>query len=903
MEKYLIQGATLQGIADAIRAKKGTGGDIKVTDFASEISDMKASADGVKAEELFVTPSDGVQEFTPSDGEYYSRVTVEAIPIEYVKPSGTKTVTENGTHDVTAFASVNVQVQNGGASAGRRIIEVDTLPTESIDENAVYQCGGAYYTGAFGFHDLISVYGGMVGSMKSSGFEEVSFNIIAEQTTEGILTSDPDAYVFHLYYIEIEENAFMYVDGEWISAAALFGVPFLGKIADVNEIDTDSYGIYALIGPQWTQFNSETVDVDELPKIGVEGAIYNITKCIGTAFVLIGTANTVTTYDNGVACFEATSENYEDIAVPEGMNTAICYVTDIPDIYVYDTDGWKSFSTFVRDAYGVEIPFLGEIRYQADVNTEKNGYYACIVRELYQYRDGEFERLISEAEAAVTANELFVTPTEGVQEFTPPDGAYYSGVTVEAIPNGYVKPSGGKNITANGTHDVTNVKEAIVNVPIPEGYVKPEGALTVTENVTDMDITDKKTLTVYVDEAPYNIHVSNVYAPADTGAIWIKEMSQPTKISFDSRVLSYQTGVTAETLSATLKTPAYRTCCAAVGSKIYILGEGAHPYTTIQVFDTATQTAETLSASLPSDLCKYLFEGVCCAAVGSKIYMFGGRVSDSIYDFTDTVLVFDTASNTVSSLENVKLPLILGYATAAAVGDKIYIIGGQTSDGVHMDQTLIFDTVSNTFSTLDEGLARRGACSVAVGEKIYIFGGANGSTLSSDITLFDVQNSTFYSKGYMYHGRKDASAVLLGNKIYIIGGSRYAGVAISLDTIGVYNIEEERMEPLEGKLPAPRSLLYAAAVGDKVYVLGGTDYDAKCADGIYTFSAFDASFALPANELLIEMSTQRNFFYLLPNMRIGVSKAYVGDQNGQARRVPVYTYSEYSSKWTESFSD
>lgn len=82
------------------------------------------------------------------------------------------------------------------------------------------------------------------------------------------------------------------------------------------------------------------------------------------------------------------------------------------------------------------------------------------------------------------------TATDGV------DG--YSPVTVNVpIPDGYIVPSGTKNITENGEHDVKAYETATVNVPIPEGYIKPSGELEVTENGTH-DVTEYASVSVNV---------------------------------------------------------------------------------------------------------------------------------------------------------------------------------------------------------------------------------------------------------------------------------------------------------------------------------------------------------------------------------------------------------------------
>lgn len=122
MAKYSTLGSLFTAIANSLRGKTGGTGKIVADDFPTVIDGLSTGG---------ITPT-GTKTITTNgshDVTTFATAQVNVpVPDGYIKPSGTKSITTNGTHDVTSFASASVNVSTGITPSG----------TKSITENGTY---------------------------------------------------------------------------------------------------------------------------------------------------------------------------------------------------------------------------------------------------------------------------------------------------------------------------------------------------------------------------------------------------------------------------------------------------------------------------------------------------------------------------------------------------------------------------------------------------------------------------------------------------------------------------------------------------------------------------------------------------------------------------------------------
>ncbi|EKD65529.1 MAG: kelch repeat-containing protein [uncultured bacterium] len=162
--------------------------------------------------------------------------------------------------------------------------------------------------------------------------------------------------------------------------------------------------------------------------------------------------------------------------------------------------------------------------------------------------------------------------------------------------------------------------------------------------------------------------------------------------------------------------------------------------------------------------------------------------------------------------------------SAAAVGGKIYVIGGFDGFGRTSNAVEIYDPSSDMWSqgpSLPEG--RHHAAAVSVENKLFVIGGfAGGFDPKSDLFLLDLDipsNPSWQKKSDLPTPRGAMAAAYIDGKIYAVAGVSRNRLS---DKLEVYDLETGKWEEMKNA-PTKREHLAAAALDGLLYVGAGRE--------------------------------------------------------------------------------
>jgi N-acetylneuraminic acid mutarotase len=227
--------------------------------------------------------------------------------------------------------------------------------------------------------------------------------------------------------------------------------------------------------------------------------------------------------------------------------------------------------------------------------------------------------------------------------------------------------------------------------------------------------------------------------------------------------------------------------------------------------------------------------------VGDKIYVIGGTLGFNPTDpRSNAIHAYDPLSDTWDITLS-PMPTSRAGMGVAAVGDEIYVIGGQLVMGSGNTNVVeVYNTISNswaTFPTVLPGPKRHGMGCVAKDHIIYVAGGYNTvDKEQSTMYRLDTVLQSWGAEPSMIAKRTQFAMTVKGDFIYVVGGDPVVGTGSNLtpyvevyDTVNRLWSYPTSSASIEDIAPDPYTGILGPAWenvnGDIIFVGGAYDTD------------------------------------------------------------------------------
>ena len=238
---------------------------------------------------------------------------------------------------------------------------------------------------------------------------------------------------------------------------------------------------------------------------------------------------------------------------------------------------------------------------------------------------------------------------------------------------------------------------------------------------------------------------------------------------------------------------------------------------------------------------------------------------------------------------------------AGSVDGKIYIFGGNASNGDNLKSTETLDLINPTaWSTLADNDNHNGQgveelTGTGMAGKFYVFGAYGGGTVFNLSDEYNPANNTWTSKANMPTTRSSAVAVAYKNEIFVFGG--YVGNN-NQKAVEAYNPEADTWRTVTN-MPKFRSSPAVAVVDDVSYVIGGAlKSTRKAYNNVYAYD-FNANNWKASK--LTPLPTPRMFSYghaaPVLNGKIYLIGGGIVRKNGVTPSNKVEIYDPVSNTW------